>query len=346
MEITENVSLANYSTMRLGGIADYLTTVQTRNELKEAFAWAKERGLPMIVIGGGSNIVWRDEGFRGLIIVNRITGYEDYAEDDTSHYVTVGAGEPWDSVVARTVASGLTGIEALSLIPGTAGATPIQNVGAYGQEVSQTISSIEVFDTTTNSFTNIPSEACGFAYRRSNFQTEYLGRFFITAVTFHLMRKNPEPPFYTAVEQYLTENKNVGIVTPAIIREAVIAIRTAKLPDPAKVANSGSFFANPVISSGQLIELRADYPDAPYWPLEDGSAKIPAAWLIEQAGYKDCHDKATGMGTWPVQPLVLVNEHAVHTADLMTFRDEIIAAVNDKFGITLKQEPELLPAAE
>lgn len=343
MEITEQVSLANYSTMRLGGITDYLVIVQTRSELKEAFLWAKERALPMIVIGEGSNIVWRDEGFRGLVIVNRITGYEDYAEDEVSHYVTVGAGEPWDSVVARTVASGLTGIEALSLIPGTAGATPVQNVGAYGQEVSDTISSVEVFDTTTGSLTNIPSEACGFGYRSSNFQTEYLGRFFITAVTFHLMRQNPEPPFYSAVEQHLKEHTNVGIVTPAVIREAVIAIRTAKLPDPAKVANNGSFFANPVIGSGQLVELRADYPDMPCWPLEGGSAKIPAAWLVEQAGYKDFHDQTTGMGTWPTQPLVLINEHAVHTADLIQFRDEIIAAVNTKFGIVLKQEPELLP---
>lgn len=330
--------------MRLGGTAKYLVTVHDRTELKDAWRWATEHQLPVIVIGGGSNIVWRDEGFPGLVIVNRILGYEDTAEDARSHYVTIGAGENWDSAVRRTVESGLTGIEALSLIPGTAGATPIQNVGAYGQEISQTLMSVEVFDTTTGQFTNVPSEACGFSYRHSNFQTEYRGRFFITAITLHLMASNPEPPFYAAVQQYLEQNPPMGSVTPAVIREAVIAIRSAKLPDPALVANNGSFFANPIIKASELVELRAKYPTMPCWPIEGGGAKVPAAWLIEQAGFKDFHDDETGMATWATQPLVLVNEHAKNTADLLKFKQKIVAAVEAKFKITLRQEPELLPA--
>lgn len=343
MNILENIPLSEHSTMRLGGAARYLVEITTKWEVGEAWRWATERGLPIIMIGGGSNIVWRDEGFAGLVMVNRIEGYEDYAEDEYSHYVTVGAGEVWDEVVRRTVEAGLTGIEALSLIPGTAGAMPVQNAGAYGQDVSQTIISIEVFDTTTGQLTIVPNEACGFGYRKSLFQTEYRNRFFITGVTFHLFASNPQPPYYGAIEQYFTDNPPQGEITPQKIRDAVIAIRQAKLPDPAKVANNGSFFANPVVGRGQLTELLADYPDMPCWPTEDGGAKIPAAWLIEQTGFKDYHDPETGMATWPTQPLVLVNERAKSTADLLKFRDKIIAAVQAKFKITLTQEPELLP---
>jgi UDP-N-acetylmuramate dehydrogenase len=343
MEVTPNVSLANYSTMRLGGVADYLLEVHDRTQLKQALAWAKERNLPVLMIGGGSNIVWQDAGFRGLVLVNKIMGYEDYAEDQRSHYVTIGAGENWDTVVARTVAAGLTGVEALSLIPGSTGATPIQNVGAYGQDISQTLTSVEVYDTTTGQLTNIPSEACGFGYRTSSFKTEYKGRFFITAITLHLFVGNPLPPYYGAVQQYLEQNPVQGPITPAVIREAVVAIRTAKLPDPSRVANNGSFFANPVVDEDSLLELRTENPEMPYWPLEDGSAKIPAAWLIEQAGFKDFHDEATGMATWPQQPLVLINEHAQTTADLLAFKQKIIDEVHRRFTITLVQEPELLP---
>lgn len=328
--------------MRLGGLADWLVEATTKWHVGEAWRWAQEHNLPVLMIGGGSNIVWRDEGFRGLVVLNRITGYEDYAEDARSHYITIGAGENWDSVVARTVQAGLTGIEALSLIPGTAGATPVQNVGAYGQDISQTLTSVEVFDTTTGQLTNVPSEACGFGYRKSLFQTEYRGRFYITGLTLHLTAGNPQPPYYGAIQQYIDANP-VKTVTPQVVRDAVITIRTAKLPDPSVVANNGSFFANPVVTSGELVELRADYPDMPCWPLDTGGAKIPAAWLIEQVGFKDYHDSETGMATWPAQPLVLVNENAHSTADLLAFKAKIVDAVQAKFKITLTQEPELLP---
>ena len=329
--------------MRLGGIASYLTEVHDRTELAGAIAWATEQKQPILMVGTGSNIVWQDTGFNGLVIVNKIMGYDDYAEDASSHYITVGAGETWDTVVARTVTAGLTGIEALSLIPGTAGATPVQNVGAYGQDISQTLTSVEAFDMTTGQLTNIPAEACGFGYRTSKFKTEYRGRFFITAITLHLRVGNPLPPFYGAVQQYLEQNPVEGPITPPVIRAAVIAIRSSKLPDISRVANNGSFFANPIVNEGELVELRSAYPEMPYWPLDDGGAKIPGAWLIEQAGFKDFHDSATGMATWHNQPLVLVNEHAKTTADLLAFRETIVSAVQAKFSITLQQEPELMP---
>lgn len=345
MDFKQNVSLADHSTMRLGGAADWLVEVNTKWQMPEAWHWAKQRDLPVIVIGHGSNIVWRDEGFHGLVIVNKITGYNNYAEDARSHYITAGAGEVLDVIVASTVEAGLTGIEALSLIPGTIGATPVQNVGAYGQEIAQTLMSVEAYDTENDKLINIPNEACGFSYRKSLFQTEYRGKYLITGITLHLRAANPEPPYYGAVQQYLEQNP-VENVTPAVIRQAVIDIRNSKLPNPAEIANSGSFFANPIVSGGALVELRAAYPEMPCWPLDDGSAKIPAAWLIEQAGLKDNHDPETGMATWAKQPLVLINENAKTTADLLAYKAKIIGAVKAKFNLTLTQEPELLPLTE
>ena len=342
MNIFHNVVLADYSTMHLGGVAAHLAEIHDRGELQAALQWADTQQLPVLMIGGGSNIYWRDEGFNGLVLVNRVMKYEDFAEDDLNHYLTVGAGESWDSVVDRSVAAGLTGIEALSLVPGTAGATPVQNVGAYGQEIAQTLVSIEAYDRQTNQFVTIPNSDCAFGYRSSRFKTTDKGRYFIMAVTLHLMKGNPEPPFYRALADYL-EQHDIYDYTPATIREAVMTIRNSKLPNPDIIANNGSFFANPVIDETDFIQLQADYPTAPHWPVEDGKVKLPAAWLLDQAGFKDMHDAETGMATWPQQTLVLINEHARSTADLEKFKQKIIETVEQKFHITLQQEPEILP---
>lgn len=342
MNIFHNVVLADYSTMHLGGVAAHLTEIHDRNELLAALQWADSQQLPVIMIGGGSNIYWRDEGFPGLVIVNKVSYYEVFAEDDLNHYLTVGAGEDWDSVVERSVDEGLTGIEALSLVPGSAGATPVQNVGAYGQEIAQTLVSIEAYDRHQRQFVTIPNSDCAFGYRTSRFKTADKNRYFIMAITLHLMKGNPVPPFYRALSDYL-DKQNLYDYTPKIIRNAVIAIRTSKLPNPEVVANNGSFFANPVIDEGAFVQLQADYPNMPHWPLENGSVKLPAAWLLDQAGFKNVHDPETGMATWPTQTLVLVNEHARSTADLEKFKAKIVSTVAQKFHVTLEQEPELLP---
>lgn len=328
--------------MRLGGAAAYYTEVSDRHELVEAVTWAQDKALPIIVIGDGSNIIWRDEGFPGLIIANKIMRFEEQIEDDENYYVTVGAGENWDSVVARTVEKGMTGIEGLSLIPGTAGATPVQNVGAYSQDIASVLVSVEAYDSETKQMVVIPNVDCQFAYRSSRFKKGDRGRFFITAITLHLLHKNPQPPFYAAVQAYLDEH-NVHDFTPQVIRDAVIAVRQSKLPDPAKVANNGSFFANPIVDETKLIDLEAKYGDVPHWPTEDGRVKIPAGWLMENAGLKGIKDSETGMAIWPAHALVLVNESAQSTAQLLQFRQKILDTVQQKFGITLEQEPEILP---
>jgi len=342
MQPQANVPLAAHSTMRLGGNAAWMVDIHDRHELQDALAWADERQLSVLMIGGGSNIIWRDEGFPGLIIVNSIRRFEEQREDDENYYVTIGAGEIWDEAIARTVAAGMTGIEGLSLIPGTAGATPVQNVGAYGQEISQTLVSVEAYDRQAKQFVTLPASDCAFGYRTSRFKTTDRGRFFITAITLHLLHGNPQPPFYSSLQRYFDEH-HITEYTPAAMRDAVIAIRRSKLPDPAQVANNGSFFANPIVDAGVFAQVQADYPQVPHWDMPDGRIKLSAAWMLEAAGFKDMHDPQTGMATWPAQPLVLVNEHAQSTAQLLAFRQKIIDKVRQLFDITLEQEPELLP---
>lgn len=341
MDIAKNVSLKDHSTMRLGGVAAYLVDVSSRGEVEEAVKWAGDNNMPAIMIGGGSNIIWPDSGYPGLVIVNRITGFEKFDEDNENTYLTIGSGENWDSVVARSVADGLTGIEALSLIPGTAGATPIQNVGAYGQQISDVLVSVEVYDNQDKKFLTIPNTDCGFSYRNSRFKSADKNRFFITGLNIHLRRGNPQPPFYPSVQGYFDEN-GITSYTPQALREAVIAIRSSKLPDPAKVANNGSFFTNPIIDDSQLTDLLAKYPTVHYWRLDSKKCKISAAWLVEQAGFKGVHDAETGMATWPNQALVFVNEKANSTADLLKFRQKVIDKVSSMFDISLVQEPELI----
>jgi UDP-N-acetylmuramate dehydrogenase len=341
MNISKNVPLSAYSTMGLGGPAAHLTEVHDRAELVEALTWAKQQQLPVTMIGGGSNIIWGDQGFAGLVVVNKMPGYDVLQVDEINYSVTVGAGENWDSVVARTVEAELTGIEALSLIPGTAGGTPVQNVGAYGQEISTVLTIVEAYDSLQGGFVFLTGADCGFSYRNSRFKSADRGRFFITNIKLQLKKAAPRPPFYPAVQAYFKEN-GIASATPAQLREAVIAIRTAKLPDPAVVRNTGSFFGNPVVPREQFASLIQKFSNLPNWPMSNGTVKLSAAWLIEQTGFKDYHDEETGMATWPAQPLVLVNEKARTTADLLAFKAKIVNAVQTKFGITLVQEPEML----
>ncbi|HKX72545.1 MAG TPA: UDP-N-acetylmuramate dehydrogenase [Candidatus Saccharimonadales bacterium] len=341
MQIQTDVSLKDYSTMRLGGNAAHLTLVSSESELIEAIEWAQSRSLPVIMIGGGSNVLWRDEGFPGLVLVNRIPGFTIEDKGNNRFHVTTGAGENWDAVIARTTAEGLTGIENLSLIPGTVGATPIQNVGAYYQDISDTLVQVTAYDLQKKAMVTLTKAECELAYRTSRFKSKDHGRFFITSVTFHLEKRDPEPPFYPSLQQYLDDH-NITSFTPEVIRQAVIAVRSAKLPDPAKVANNGSFFANPMITQEKLNELQETYGNVMHWPVGENVYKIPAAWLVQEAGFKGVHDKETGMATWPTQAIVLVNEHAKTTADALAFKQKILDAVQKQFGITLEQEPVVL----
>ena len=341
MKLKRDIQLNKHSTMKLGGPAQYLTEVKDRSEVAEAVVWAEQNKLPVVMIGNGSNIIWSDNGFKGVVIVNRIMGYDAFEEGAGDYYLTVGSGENWDSVVERSVKKGLSGIEALSLIPGTVGATPVQNVGAYGQEISTCLVSVEAYDRQTHSFVNIPKLDCHFGYRTSRFNTVDKNRFFITGLTFHLKKSKMQPPFYQSLNDYLTEHAIVDY-TPEVIRKAVMEIRSSKLPDPGKIANNGSFFINPIVSAEKFQELNAKFPGIAAWDLKNGQYKISAAWLIERAGFKGVSDIETGMGIWSKQAVVLTNIKAKTTNDLLKFKQKINDRLKEMFDITLEQEPEFI----
>jgi UDP-N-acetylmuramate dehydrogenase len=348
MYIQEKVPLQAYSTMRLGGQAAYLSEVNDHQEIPELVKWAEDRKLPLIMVGGGSNIVWRDEGFEGLILVNKLLGIESYEMDDQTIFITASGGENWDKFVENTTEKGLSGIETLSLIPGTAGAAPVQNIGAYGGQLSDVLSTIEAYDLSARQFVTLRASECAFGYRTSRFKTTDRNRFLITKITVQLSKTPANANSYHSLESYMKAN-NITEYTPANIRQAIIAIRSEKLPDPALVANCGSFFANPIIDkeySEQLLQAfprLASWPTKFMWDLPDGTVKIAAGALLEHEGFKGFHDPETGMATWDKQALVLVNETAKSTADLLKFKQKITSTIHEKFGIVLEQEPELLP---
>lgn len=336
MQIHHDIPLKEYSTMRLGGEARHLVTIHSKDGLLEALAWADQQQLPTLVLGEGSNIIVRDEGFDGLVIINRITGFE---VDEDGVTIRIGAGEHWDSVVARTVARGLSGIELLSFIPGTAGATPVQNVGAYGAEIADTLTALEAYDHATNRFVTLTKDDCHFSYRNSIFKSLTARRYIITTITLRLRTSPPKPPFYKSLQEYL-DSHHITAFTPQAIRDAVIAIRTVRLPDPRLIANTGSFFKHPIVSPATLHHLQSDYPDMPFYTTKDGRVKLLAGWLLEHAGLKGY--KAHGMKVYEHNALVLVNESAATYRDLAAFKAEVVKKVEEKFGIMLEQEPETI----
>jgi UDP-N-acetylmuramate dehydrogenase len=338
MKYQENVPLAELTTMRLGGAARYVVEILNQDDLVAAVEFAREHNLPWFVLGGGSNVVAQGD-FDGLIILNRIKEFTKLDQDETSAAYRVGAGEIWDSVVERLVAAGLSGVEAMSAIPGYAGSTPIQNVGAYGQEIADTLVELDAYDTDTDKFVTLSAAECGFSYRNSIFKNPATRHHIITTITLRLKKALPQPPFYPALQKYLDEQKMTDY-TPANLRAAVIAVRAIKLPDPRNIASAGSFFKNPLVSRDTANRLLAEFPDVPHWSMSDGREKLAAGWLIDQAGLKGY--TAHGLQIYPENALVVTNLSAKTADDLEQFKAEIIDRVHKVFGITLEQEPETL----
>ena len=337
MQTQYNIPLSELTTMRLGGPVQSIITVNTADELAEV---VNQLGnTPFFVLGGGSNVIAHDEGFAGTIILNRILGFEVIRQDMQHAEVRIGAGENWDTVVERLASMGLSGCEAMSAIPGTAGATPVQNVGAYGQEIADTLVELEAYDTKTDSFITLKNTDCHFTYRNSIFKDPTTRHHIITSIVLRLNKTTMRPPFYASLQKYLDEHE-ITDYSPQAIRAAVSAIRAVKLPDPKQVANTGSFFKNPIVDSitaDQIIKL---WPELPHFPAGDGMVKLAAGWLIEQAKLKGY--AAHGFKTYENNALVVVNESAHSYAELQAFKNEIIERVLEKFGVTLEQEPETL----
>lgn len=339
MNIQTNIPLKDYTTMRMGGPAKNLVTVHTKHELTEALNWAAEHRLPVLMLGEGSNVVIRDEGFNGLVIISRLNGFEVLQETDRSVVIRIAAGEHWDNIVARTVGMGLSGIERLSMIPGTAGATPVQNVGAYGAEIADTLIELEAYNKLTQKFVVLSNADCHFSYRNSIFKPMGNRHYIITSITLKLSKTDPEPPFYKSLQRYLDDH-NITVFTPQTIRQAVMNIRASILPDPKLLANTGSFFKNPIVSIDRLDHLLQDHPDMPHYDMPDKKVKLAAGWLIDKTGLKVY--SSHGMRLYEHNALVFVNESAKSYTDLAKFKAEVTAKVQEKFGIVLEQEPETI----
>ena len=281
-------------------------------------------------------MITHNEVFEGIVLLNKIKGFEVISETDETTDVKIGAGEVWDEVVEKAIGLGLQGIEAMSGIPGTAGAAPVQNVGAYGQEIADTLISLEAYDSKTDTIVIIPADECNFSYRNSIFRDKEKGRYCILNITLRLNKAEPKPPYYASLQRYIDEN-DIREVNLSVIRVAVLNIRSEKLPDPAELPSAGSFFKNALVEKWKLEELQREYSDIPNYAMSDGRYKIPTGWLIDKAGLRGY--RSHGMRVYEKNALVLVNDSATGYDDLAAIREEIVQIVFDKFGIKIEQEP-------
>lgn len=336
MDVMTNISLKQYTTMKLGGEARYMATADSPGDVVSLYRNARKENLPIFVLGGGSNVITHDEVFEGIVLLNKIKGFEVISETDETTDVKIGAGEVWDEVVEKAIGLGLQGIEAMSGIPGTAGAAPVQNVGAYGQEIADTLISLEAYDSKTDTIVTISADECDFSYRNSIFRDKEKGRYCILNITLRLNKAEPKPPYYASLQKYIDEN-DIREVNLSVIRVAVLNIRSEKLPDPAELPSAGSFFKNALVEKWKLEELQKEYSDIPNYAMSDGRYKIPTGWLMDKAGLRGY--RSHGMRVYEKNALVLVNDSATGYDDLAAIREEIVQIVFDKFGIKIEQEP-------
>jgi UDP-N-acetylmuramate dehydrogenase len=345
LNVEHYVPLAPRCTMRVGGAARFFVRAQDEKTLTEALEWADRGGVPVRILGGGSNIVVADEGIDGLVIRLGLRGRRMRDEGGADIELTAAAGEPWDDLVEHAVGRGFAGLECLSGIPGLVGASPIQNVGAYGQDVAAVLGKLRVYDRISRSIATLTPEDCGFSYRDSVFKSVSPDRYVVLDVTFRLRRGGAPAVRYPELSSRLTQS---GLHEPTLmdVRRAVLELRRSKSmllddADPNR-RSCGSFFLNPIVSTDDLpkIERRVGAGDMPRFAADEGRSKLSAAWLIERAGF------AKGLRRGPVglstrHALAIVSQEGATAAHVVAFAREIRDRVRDRFGVTLSAEPSL-----
>ncbi|TNE93955.1 UDP-N-acetylmuramate dehydrogenase [Porticoccus sp.] len=338
LHIQSAVPLKSMNTLALPATAEYFCRVDTLDVLREALTWARDKNLKVTVLGGGSNVILADN-IPGLVVAMAIPGIELDMQDNDRRLVHVGAGENWHQLVLHTLAKGWFGLENLSLIPGLAGAAPIQNIGAYGVELSEHFHSLAAIHVDTGEQVILSAEDCQFAYRDSVFKHAVRDQYVITSLTLALSSQPTLRLDYPALKQAIAQ-QNLSEVTPEVVSRVVCDIRRSKLPDPMDIPNVGSFFKNPVISSEQAEQLAGNYPQLVTYPQSDGSVKLAAGWLVDQTGWKGV--SRGPVGVHQQQALVLTNRGGTGQ-QLLELADEIIHSVQSKFAITLELEPRIYP---
>ena len=335
--ILENTSLKPYNTFGIDVKASYLGRFSSVGELQEALQQLSNQEL--LVLGGGSNVLFVRERFDGCVLLNEIKGFDVVEETNDWVIVRSGAGEIWHEFVLKCIEHGFCGIENLSLIPGSVGASPMQNIGAYGVEIKDVFEKLEAYHIESGEVQTFSKEECEFGYRESVFKRKLKGQYIITSVCFRLAKNSAVNTSYGVIAAELEKE---GIVNPTMkdVSNAVIAIRKSKLPDPKEIGNAGSFFKNPVVDISLLEKILTQYPTAPNYPATEGSVKLAAGWLIEQTGWKG---KTLGhYGVHALQALVLVNYQGATGQEIYDLSTSIIADVKEKFGVELEREVNII----
>lgn len=336
MEIRQNFSLKNLNTFGVEAFARYYAAFKEEESLAELLHHFRE--LPQLILGGGSNVLFTQD-FPGVVLHNQIEGIERLKEDESGVYLRVGAGENWHRFVLHCIERDWAGIENLSLIPGTVGASPMQNIGAYGVEVKEVIEEVEAIHRRSGEKRVFSREACAFGYRDSIFKQGEKEQWVITRVGFRLSKHPQFRVGYGAIQEKL-EEKGIHTLSIQAISQVVCEIRQSKLPDPAQIGNGGSFFKNPVISQADFLALQEQYPHIVGYPIDSEKTKVPAAWLIDQDGWKG-HRKGA-VGVHKNQALVLVNYGPGKGGEVWQLAQEIQESVHKRFGIRLSPEINLI----
>lgn len=336
MQLQENVSLQPYNTFGIKASAQYFSTFNDSSALEELLSTSnlKPQTSNLLILGGGSNILLT-KNFDGLVLKNEIKGIEIVKEDEEHIYIKAGGGENWHQFVMHCVNNNYAGVENLSLIPGNVGASPMQNIGAYGVEIKDVFYELQAFHIHDKATVKFSLNDCAFGYRESVFKNKYKGQFVITSVTYRLNKKPTFHTSYGAIRQEL-EKMEVQELSIQAISQAVITIRSSKLPNPKEVGNAGSFFKNPQILKHELHALAQIYPTIPSFPVDEGHVKVPAGWLIEQCGWKGY--RKGDAGCYLKQALVLVNYGNASGKEIFELSEAILQSVKNKFGIVLERE--------
>jgi UDP-N-acetylmuramate dehydrogenase len=331
MKLQQNIALKPYHSFACEEIASFFTTVSTKEALMEAIEWTKENNQPYLILGSGTNILFTQQ-FNGLVMKMEFTGIQKLQETSSEIILKVGAGENWSHFVSYCVQKSWGGLENLSLIPGSVGVAPIQNIAAYGVEVSEHILSVDIFDTIKNEWVTISKQDCAFGYSTSIFKKE-ANRYIVCAVQFKLSKQPLLRTDYGAIKSVLHAR---GISNPSVesIAGAVIYLRSNQWPDPKKIGNAGSFFKNPMITTAQYDQLMIQFPSLMAYPINDHTYKIAAGWLIEACGWKAV--TKDHVGCYKDQVLVIVNDGATKGKTILYFSEAIMQSVKDKFGIVLE----------
>jgi UDP-N-acetylmuramate dehydrogenase len=334
--IFEGFNLRKYNTFGLPGKASMFASIASENEILDIIKSGLTREKPTFILGGGSNILLTKD-FNGLMLHPEITGISADNQSDGRVTVKAGAGVVWDDFVAWAVANGLGGTENLSLIPGQTGATAVQNIGAYGTESADIIEKVHTIDLLTGEKFTFTNEECKFGYRESIFKSELKGKHIVTAVSFSL---NAEPVYNLTYGNLKTEVEKLGGTSLLTIRNAVIATRQSKLPDPSVTGNAGSFFKNPVVPVSQANTLGKDFPGMPQYASGEGRVKLAAGWLIDNCGWKGYRNGDAGVHE--NQALVLVNHGKATGSEILRLSEQICQSVNQRFGVSLEREVEVI----